>query len=81
MKSEQQLKADARKSAQAAPKADPEIAEAAKAEAKGVKSGKRRVQPVYKTQDRVSGKNIHRDKSEPMSEFDNPAGNMVSSGD
>ena len=81
MKSEQQLKADARKSAQAVPKANPKIADAAKAEAAGFKLGKRRVQPVYNPQGGLSGKNIHRDKSEPMSEFDDPAGNMVSSDD
>lgn len=73
----QTLKGRARKSAQAAPKADPQIAEAAKTEAKGVKTGKSRVQPVYKTQEKIGGKNIHRDKSEPISEFDDPAENMV----
>jgi len=46
MTTEQILKAQARRSAKAAPKADPEIAEAAKAEAKGVGTGKSRVQPV-----------------------------------
>ena len=77
MKSRQQLKAEARKSAQAAPKADPEMAKAAIAEADGVPMGKSRVQPVYKTQKEIGGDNIHRDKSEPISEFDDPAGNTV----
>jgi len=77
MTTEQILKAQARRSAKEAPKADPKIAEEAKAEAKGVGAGKSRVQPVYKTQEKVGGKNIHRDKSEPISEFDDPAGNTV----
>ncbi len=77
MKSEQTLKGEARNSAQAAPKADPKIAKAAMAEAKSVGPGKSRVQPVYKTQETIGGKNIHRDKAEPISEFDDPAGNTV----
>jgi len=77
MTTEQLLKAQARQSAKAAPKADPKIAEAAKAEAKGVGTGKSRVQPVYKTQEEIGGQNTHRDKSEPISEFDDPAGNTV----
>jgi len=77
MKSRQQLKAEARKSAQAAPKGNPEIAEDAVAEADGVPAGKSRVQPVYKTQEKVGGENTHREKSQPVSEFDNPAGNTV----
>ena len=77
MKSKQQLKAEARKSAQTAPKSNPKIARAAKAEAIGVPHGKSRVQPVYKTQENVGGKNVHRNKAEPMSEFDDPAGNTV----
>lgn len=77
MTTHQKLKAEARKFAQAAPKADPEIAKAAKAEANGVGQGKSNVQPVYKTQEKIGGKNIHRDKSEPISEFDDPAGNTV----
>jgi len=74
---EQILKVQARRTAKEASKADPKIAEAAKAGAKGVGIGKSRVQPVYKTQEKVGGKNIHRDKSEPISEFDDPAGNKV----
>lgn len=77
MKSQQQLKAEARRSAQSTPKPAPEIAVAAKAEAANVKTGKSRAQPVYKTQESVGGKNTHRDKSEPISEFDDPAGNTV----
>lgn len=77
MTTHQKLKAQARKSAQAAPKANPEIAKAAKAEAQGVGQGKSRVQPVYKTQEKVGGKNTHRDVAEPISEFDDPAANTV----
>ena len=75
--SHQKLKADARNSAATAPSADPETAARAVAEAEGVKPGKSRVQPVYKTQGDVAGENVHRDKDAVISEFDDPAGNTV----
>lgn len=77
MTTHQTLKANARKSAKTAPKADPEIAAQALAEASGVLKEKSRVQQVYKTQEKIGGKNTHRDKSEPISEFDDPAANTV----
>lgn len=80
MKSLQQLKAEARKSAKAAPKANPKIAAAARAEAKteGDLQGKSRMQPVYKTQNTIGGTNTHRGVEDPISEFDDPAANIVS---
>ena len=77
MKSLQQLKAEARKSAKAAPKADLKIAEAAKAEANSVKTGNGQAQPVYATQTKPSGEVIHRGSGVPMSEFSDPAAHTV----
>ena len=77
----QDMKADARKSAEMAPPADPETAAKAKAEAQARKStvdGSTRQQPVYKTQsDHIAGENVHRGKDAIISEFDAPAENTV----
>ena len=77
MTTRQKMKADARRSADEAPKADPDIADQAKAEAKS-KKGRLPSQPVYKTQtDDIAGENVHRDKEAVISEFDDPAANTV----
>lgn len=74
--SRQKMKADARKSAADAPKSNPDVAAQALQDAKGAETGSH-VQPVYKTQDKVAGKNTHRGKDKIISEFDDPAGNTV----
>ena len=80
----QDMKADARKSAEMAPPADPETAAEAKAEARARSStvdGSTRQQPVYKTQgDDIEGDNAHRPKDAIISEFDAPAENTVRAG-
>ena len=80
MQDRQDAKADARKSAKAAPAADPETAQQALRDAERVaRSGESHVNPVYRTQgeDHVHGENTHRDKDEIISEFDDPAANTV----
>lgn len=77
MTTHQKLKAAARQSAKSAPPADPKIAAEAIAEATGTQDGKSCVEPVYKTQTKVGGKNSHREKDKPISEFDDPAANIV----
>ena len=80
----QDMKADARKSAEMAPPADPDTAARALAEAESRSStvdGSTRQQPVYKTQgDDVAGDNAHRGKDAIISEFDSPAENTVHPG-
>ena len=77
----QDMKADARESAESAPPADPETAAEALREAETRKStvdGSTRQQPVYKTQtDDIAGDNVHRSKDAIISEFDSPAENTV----
>lgn len=77
MSTRQTTKADARRSAEKAPKADPDIAKRAKKDAE--KTGKRMPeQPIYKTQtEKIAGENIHHDKDKVISEFDDPAGNKA----
>ena len=81
----QDMKADARKSAEQAPPADPQTAAKAKAEAKRRSStvdGSTRQQPVYKTQSEdIEGDNVHRPKDAIVSEFDDPAENTVRAGE
>ena len=81
----QDMKADARESAENAPPADPDVARQALAEAEARRSGTTangttRQQPVYKTQtDDIAGDNVHRGKDAVISEFDDPADNTVGS--
>ncbi|MGJ8558660.1 MAG: hypothetical protein ACSHX3_00345 [Litorimonas sp.] len=76
MTTRQEMKADARRSAKDAPKADPDMAAEALEDAKG--ATQQPAQPVYKTQtEDIAGKNIHRDKDQIISEFDDPAANKV----
>lgn len=77
MTSRQNMKADARKSAKFAPAADPDVAKDAIAQAKGTLKSGSKVQPVYKTQDKIAGENTHRDKDAIISEFDDPAAHKV----
>lgn len=77
--SEQSLKGAARRKAKdvSGPKA--EIAEQAVKEAKA-QSKRRPQQPFYATQNKdVAGENLHHDKQEVVSEFDDPAAHMVRS--
>jgi len=75
----QTMKADAKRSAGTALKADPDIADEAIAEAKAKKrDNESSVQPVYKTQtDDIAGENKHRDTDQVISEFDDPNGNTI----
>ncbi|WP_427452527.1 hypothetical protein [Litorimonas sp. WD9-15] len=77
MESEQTLKGKAIAGAKAARKADEDIGKEAVDQASGTLKKGSTVQPVYKTQEKIGGKNIHRDKDEIISEFDDPAGNTV----
>lgn len=79
---QQQMIASARQSATTAPKADPEVAKRAVADAKAQsRDHESSVQTVYKTQtDDIAGKNIHRDTDSPISEFDDPAANTYKDG-
>jgi len=77
MSSEQTLKGKAIAEAKAARKADETIGNDAVEQAKGTLKKGSKVQPVYKTQEKIAGKNIHRDKDDIISEFDDPAGNTV----
>ncbi|MGB6231744.1 MAG: hypothetical protein WBF53_16635 [Litorimonas sp.] len=77
MTTRQDMKADARRSAEAAPKADPETAARALADAKDTAT-RMPEQPIYKTQtEDIAGENEHHDKDKVISEFDDPAGNTV----
>ncbi|MEM7730480.1 MAG: hypothetical protein AAF311_14630 [Pseudomonadota bacterium] len=77
MTTRQDMKADARRSADAAPKADPDVAARAVKDAKE-KAGRMPEQPIYKTQtEDIAGQNTHHDKDAVISEFDDPAGNTV----
>ena len=77
MSTRQTTKANARKSAETAPKADPDTAKQALEDAK--KTPKRTPeQPIYKTQDEdVGGENLHHEKDKIISEFDDPSANKV----
>ena len=78
MKKAQQLKAQARLSAKSAPKPDPAIGKAARAEAEAaLERGKPQVEQVSPTQTKASGEIAHRGSGVPMSEFTDPAANTV----
>lgn len=79
---QQQMIASARRSAANAPKADPEVAKRAVADAKAQsRDHESSVQPVYKTQtDHITGENVHRETDAPISEFDDPAANTYKDG-
>ena len=81
MSTRQTTKADARRSAEEAPKADSETAKKALKDAD--KTPKQMPeQPIYKTQtEDIAGENIHHDKDKVISEFDDPAKNKVRSSD
>jgi hypothetical protein len=73
----QDMKADARKSAEAAPKADPKTAAEAVRDAKAT-AGRMPEQPIYKTQtEDIAGENVHHGNEKVISEFDDPAANTV----
>ena len=77
MSTRQDMKADARKSAEAAPKADPDVAAQAVRDAK-VNADRMPEQPFYATQtEDIVGQNKHHGKDEVISEFDDPAENVV----
>ncbi|WP_298918057.1 hypothetical protein [uncultured Algimonas sp.] len=77
MTTRQDMKADARKSANKAPKADPKTAAKAVKDAKAA-AGRQPEQPIYKTQtEDIAGDNVHHDKDKVISEFDDPANNKV----
>lgn len=74
MLSKQTLKADARRSAQTAPKADPETAAQALDEAKSVREPQRPAQKLSATPLKgQGGKNRHHPKNQIISEFDGPS--------
>ena len=80
----EEMRAEANEAARYAPPADPDVAREAIADAKGTdRSGESHVNPVYKTQgkaagdEHVTGDNVHRDKSEIISEFDSPSENTA----
>lgn len=77
MESEQTLKAKARKGAKSAKRPNETTQKEAIEQTKVTLKKGRKVQPVYKTQEKVAGKNKHRDKGKTVSEFDDPAGNTV----
>ncbi|MGB3455141.1 MAG: hypothetical protein WBG08_03480 [Litorimonas sp.] len=80
MTTRQDMKADARKSAETAPAADPATAAEAVQDAKS-KAGRMPEQPIYKTQtEDIAGENIHHGKDKVISEFDDPAANTVKAG-
>lgn len=76
MDSEQTIKAKARQSAQNAPKADPKTASAALIEAK--ESAQSRLSAQKAT---VLGENIHHDRAQVLSEFDDPARHTYKDGE
>ena len=79
----EELRAEANEAARHAPKADPETAAEAIADAKGVnREAESSVNPVYRTQgeDHVHGENVHRDKDAIISEFDAPEANAIPNG-
>lgn len=77
MPTRQDMKADARKSAQDASAADPETATEARKEA-DQRTSRQPAQPIYKTQtEDIAGENLHHDKDQVISEFDDPAANQV----
>ena len=81
MRSEQQLRTHARQYARTAPKPDPAIGKAARAEAEAAMAKfNRRVEPVYKTQSKRCGTIMHRGSGRPMSEFSDPSANTVRAG-
>ena len=78
MTTEQILKADARRSAQAGPKADPEIAAQALNDAKSVRDSQRPAQKLSATPLKgQGGKNRHHTKDQVISEFDDPTAHKV----
>lgn len=77
METEQTLKAKARNSAKSAKRADETTRQKAIDQAKGTLKKGSKVQPVYKTQEKIAGENTHRDKDKIISEFDDPSGNTV----
>jgi hypothetical protein len=78
MTTEQSLKAAARRSAQAGPKADPETAAQALDDAKSVRDSQRPAQKLSATLlDDEVGENNHHDKDQVISEFDDPTAHKV----
>ena len=81
MRSEQQLRAQARLNARSAPKPNPAIGKAARAEAvAAMEKFNRSVERVYKTQTKRCGTIMHRGSGRPMSEFCDPSANTVRAG-
>ena len=81
MRSVQQLRAQARQNARTAPKPDPAIGKAARAEAEAAMATfNRSVEPAYKTQAKRCGTIMHRGSGRPMSEFGDPSANTVGAG-
>ena len=77
MTTEQKMKAAARESAKDAPKADPKTASRAVEDAQA-RSSRRPAQPIYATQNEDrSAEDLHHDKDQIVSEFDDPAANTV----
>ena len=86
MQTRQDMKADAKESAENAPPVEEGAATEALAEAEArggtAANGQTRQQPVYKTQtDDIAGENVHRGKDAIISEFDDPAANTVRAGE
>ena len=81
MYSDQQLKAQARLYAKTAPKPDPAIGKAARAEAElAMAKLKRDLEPKYRTQVKRCGTIMHRGSGRPMSEFSDPSAHTVNAG-
>lgn len=81
MSSQQHLRAQACLNAKTAPKPNPAIGKAARAEAEAAMAKlKHNVEPVYRTQAKKCGTIMHRGSGRPMSEFSDPSANIVNAG-